>query len=43
MSETIPERVERIMHEHNVNFREALRVAFAESRIEQRKQERRTT
>ncbi len=34
MSESIPMRIERIMHEQNMSFHEAFRVAMASSRVE---------
>jgi hypothetical protein len=37
MTESIPQRVERIMHDQNVGLKTALRVAFAERRFEERR------
>jgi hypothetical protein len=40
VSESIPERQASIMREQNISFGEVLRIAFAESRIERVKLEK---
>lgn len=42
MSESIPERADRIARDHNITRREAYRVALAESRMEREKERRLT-